>query len=79
MFLAEVIGTVVAPVTIPILQGQTQLLVRPLSPTGERFGGILRFPRGCRNFSPVAPHSQVGSPPWPSLPQSSPPQADGGA
>jgi microcompartment protein CcmK/EutM len=38
MFLADVIGTVVSPVTIPILQGETQLLVRPLSPTGERSG-----------------------------------------
>lgn len=38
MFLAEVIGTVVAPVKIPILNGQTLLLLRPLTPDGRAEG-----------------------------------------
>ncbi|QDU69088.1 EutN/CcmL family microcompartment protein [Engelhardtia mirabilis] len=38
MFLADVIGTVVAPVQHPSLEGRTQLLLRPLSPTGEAAG-----------------------------------------
>jgi ethanolamine utilization protein EutN len=38
MFLAEVIGTVVSPVTIPILRGQTQLLLRPVTPDGRPTG-----------------------------------------
>ena len=38
MFLAEVIGTVVAPVQIPILDGEKLLLVRPLTPDGRRTG-----------------------------------------
>jgi len=36
MFLADVIGTVVAPVQIPILDGEKLLLLRPLTPRGER-------------------------------------------
>lgn len=38
MFLADVIGTVVSPVQIPILEGQTLLLLRPLTPEGEPRG-----------------------------------------
>ena len=35
MFLAEVVGTVVAPVQIPILDGKKLLVVRPLTPDGR--------------------------------------------
>ena len=42
MFLADVIGTVVAPVQIPILEGRTLLLLRPLSPRGDA-GGLARI------------------------------------
>lgn len=38
MFLAEVVGTVVSPVQIPILEGEKLLLLRPVTPTGERHG-----------------------------------------
>jgi microcompartment protein CcmK/EutM len=38
MFLARVVGTVVAPVQIPILEGHTLLLLRPLTPDGRRTG-----------------------------------------
>lgn len=38
MFLADVIGTVVSPVQIPILDGKTLLLVRPISPDGKPTG-----------------------------------------
>lgn len=38
MFLADVIGTVVAPVQHPLLEGRTQLLLRPVTPTGEATG-----------------------------------------
>jgi hypothetical protein len=34
MFLADVIGTVVSPIQIPILDGQKLLLLRPLTPDG---------------------------------------------
>ena len=36
MFLADVIGTVVSPVQIPILEGQKLLLLRPVTPVGAR-------------------------------------------
>ncbi len=36
MFLADVIGTVVSPVQIPILAREKLLLLRPLTPKGER-------------------------------------------
>ncbi len=42
MFLADVIGTVVSPVQIPILNGETLLLLRPVSPDG-RAGGKTRI------------------------------------
>lgn len=38
MFLADVIGTVVAPEQIPLLEGRTLLLVRPLTPDGRKSG-----------------------------------------
>ena len=38
MFLAVVVGTVVSPVQIPILDGQKLLLLRPVTPTGEPTG-----------------------------------------
>ena len=38
MFLAEVIGTVVAPVQIPVLDGEKLLLLRPVTPDGRRTG-----------------------------------------
>ena len=38
MFLADVIGTVVSPVQIPILDGRTLLLVRPVGPDGSPTG-----------------------------------------
>ena len=38
MFLADVIGTVVSPVAIPILSGRTLLLLRPVDPDGRRAG-----------------------------------------
>ena len=38
MFLAEVIGTVVAPVQIPLLDGERLLLLRPVDPSGARVG-----------------------------------------
>ena len=34
MFLADVVGTVVSPVQIPMLDGRTLLLLRPLTPAG---------------------------------------------
>jgi microcompartment protein CcmK/EutM len=38
MFLAEVIGTVVSPIQIPVLDGEKLLLLRPLTPDGRRTG-----------------------------------------
>jgi ethanolamine utilization protein EutN len=38
MFLAEVLGTVVAPVQIAVLDGEKLLLVRPVTPEGKRSG-----------------------------------------
>jgi ethanolamine utilization protein EutN len=35
MFLADVIGTVVSPVQIPVLDGKTLLLLRPVTPQGD--------------------------------------------
>ena len=36
MFLAQVVGTVVAPVQIPFLDGRKLLVVRPVDPRGAR-------------------------------------------
>lgn len=38
MFLADVIGTVVSPVQIPVLDGKKLLLLRPVLPNGEPTG-----------------------------------------
>ncbi len=38
MFLADVIGTVVSPVQHPVLDGEILLLLRQLTPHGERTG-----------------------------------------
>ena len=38
MLLAEVVGTVVSPVQIPILERQTLLLLRPVGPDGKASG-----------------------------------------
>jgi microcompartment protein CcmK/EutM len=38
MFLAEVVGTVVSPVQIPILEGRTLLVLRPIAPDGRAIG-----------------------------------------
>lgn len=38
MILAEVVGTVVAPVQIPVLDGETLLILRPITPDGRPSG-----------------------------------------
>ena len=38
MILAEVVGTVVAPVQIEVLEGETLLLLRPITPDGRPSG-----------------------------------------
>ena len=38
MFLGEILGTVVSPIQIPILNGQKLLIVRPLTPDGRKTG-----------------------------------------
>ncbi len=38
MILAEVVGTVVAPVQIPVLDGEKLLLLRPIAPDGRAIG-----------------------------------------
>ena len=38
MFLADVVGTVVSPVQIPILDGEKLLLLRPVGPEGKPSG-----------------------------------------
>ncbi len=40
MFLADVVGTVVAPVQIPVLDGEKLLLLRPIGPDGQAFGRV---------------------------------------
>ena len=35
MILAQVIGTVVAPIQVPAIEGRTHLIIQPVSPTGE--------------------------------------------
>jgi microcompartment protein CcmK/EutM len=35
MFIADVVGTVVSPVQIPVLDGKTLLLLRPVTPFGQ--------------------------------------------
>ena len=41
MFLADVVGTVVSPIQIPILEGRTLLMIRPVQPDG-RVAGLTR-------------------------------------
>jgi len=38
MFLAQVLGTVVSPVQAPVLDGESLLLLRPVTPDGRRTG-----------------------------------------
>ncbi|MCY2961270.1 MAG: EutN/CcmL family microcompartment protein [Planctomycetota bacterium] len=38
MILAEVVGTIVAPVQIPVLDGETLLILRPITPDGRPSG-----------------------------------------
>ncbi len=38
MILAEVVGTVVAPVQIPVLDGEKLLMLRPIAPDGRAIG-----------------------------------------
>lgn len=38
MFLADVVGTIVSPVQIPVLDGQKLLLLRPVGPDGKAAG-----------------------------------------
>jgi microcompartment protein CcmK/EutM len=38
MFLADVVGTIVSPVQIPVLEGRTLLLLRPIAPDGRPSG-----------------------------------------
>jgi len=38
MILAEVVGTIVAPVQIPVLDGETLLILRPIAPDGRPSG-----------------------------------------
>jgi len=40
MFLADVIGTVVSPVCIPLLESRTLLLLRPVDPSGRPYGVV---------------------------------------
>lgn len=40
MFLADVVGTVVAPITIPVLENRTLLLLRTLDPAGKPNGKL---------------------------------------
>jgi microcompartment protein CcmK/EutM len=42
MFLAQVVGTVVSPVQVPVLDGRTLLLVQPVDPDGKA-GGKTRI------------------------------------
>lgn len=38
MFLADVVGTVVSPVQVAVLDGEKLLLLRPVTPDGRRTG-----------------------------------------
>ena len=40
MFLAQVVGTVVTPVQIPVLDGRTLLLLQPVDPQGKKNGRV---------------------------------------
>jgi ethanolamine utilization protein EutN len=64
MFLAEVVGTVVSPVQIPILDGQKLLLLRPVGPEGNASGktriGIDRAQAGVGDRVLVIDEGQSG-------------------
>lgn len=64
MFLAQVVGTVVSPVQIPILEGETLLLLRPLTPEGLATGrtriGIDRSQAGVGDRVLVVDEGNAG-------------------
>jgi microcompartment protein CcmK/EutM len=64
MFLAEVVGTVVSPVQIPVLDGQKLLLLRPVGPDGKASGktriGIDRAQAGVGDRVLVIDEGQSG-------------------
>ena len=64
MFLAEVVGTVVSPVQIPVLERQTLLLLRPVGPDGSPSGktriGIDRAQAGVGDRVLVIDEGQSG-------------------
>ena len=64
MFLAEVVGTVVSPVQIPVLEGQKLLLLRPVGPDGKANGktriGIDRAQAGIGDRVLVIDEGQSG-------------------
>jgi ethanolamine utilization protein EutN len=64
MFLAQVVGTVVSPVQIPILERQKLLLLRPVGPDGKPSGktriGIDRAQAGVGDRVLVIDEGQSG-------------------
>ena len=64
MFLAEVVGTVVSPVQIPVLERQKLLLLRPVGPDGKPSGktriGIDRAQAGVGDRVLVIDEGQSG-------------------
>ena len=64
MFLAEVVGTVVSPVQIPVLDGRKLLLLRPVGPDGKPAGktriGIDRAQAGVGDRVLVIDEGQSG-------------------
>ena len=64
MFLAEVVGTVVSPVQIPVLERQKLLLLRPVGPDGKAAGktriGIDRAQAGVGDRVLVIDEGQSG-------------------
>ena len=64
MFLAEVVGTVVSPVQIPVLERQKLLLLRPVGPDGKPAGktriGIDRAQAGVGDRVLVIDEGQSG-------------------
>src|SRR5260221_6801896 len=64
MFLAEVVGTIVSTVQIPILDGEKLLLLRPVGPAGKPSGktriGIDRAQAGVGDRVLVIDEGQSG-------------------
>ncbi len=64
MFLAQVVGTVVSPVQIPVLERQKLLLLRPVGPDGKPAGktriGIDRAQAGVGDRVLVIDEGQSG-------------------